>query len=100
MRSSGLAGVGSGMLFSFAAVFVDAFEDFSHVLDLFEERIANVNGTLLRGGKSKAIAWARVDLDDFFAEFIFLLENKAGKISGVFQFGNHHAFDRDVKSFE
>ena len=56
-----------------AAVLVDLFQPFGHVFDLVEERCRNVEGPLLGGGQSKAIAGTRIDFNDFTAQFILLL---------------------------
>ena len=78
-----MAGAAAGMLFGFATVLVNPCENFGHVLDLLEKRGADKYRTFLGGGQSQAITGASVDLDNFASEFVFLLQNKPRKISGV-----------------
>lgn len=54
----------------------------------------------MSGGDGEAIAGACVDLDDFSAQFILLLQDEPCEIGGVFEFGNDDAFDGDVEAFE
>src|SRR5205823_14687682 len=75
-----------GILFGFAAVFVNFLQPFGHVFNLAEEGGGNVEGTLLSGGQGNAIAGAGVDLDNFAPQFILLLKDEAGGVSGFFKF--------------
>ena len=42
-------------------------------------------GSFLRGGDGKAIAGARVDLDDFPRQFVLLLQNQPGEVGRILQ---------------
>lgn len=83
-----------------AAVFVDAFEHFAHVLDLLEERVGDIERFFLRRSERKAITRARIDLDQLSPQFVLLLKNEPRKVCGILQLGNDGALDRDVEPLE
>src|SRR5437879_90926 len=87
-------------LFRLAAVLVNSIQHLAHVFDLFEERIGDVDGTFLSGGQREAIAGTGIDFDNFTGEFVLLLEDEAGKISGVLQLSNYDPLDGDAETFE
>jgi hypothetical protein len=64
--------------------FVDLVEIDRHVFDLLKE-----------GGRG-----AGVNFDDFAAQFVFLLEDEAGVIGGVFEFGDDDPLDGDAETLE
>ena len=86
-------------LFRLAGI-IHPLQRFAHVLDLFPERGGNEDGLVLRGGEGEAIARARVEFDEFAAEFVLLLENDAGEIGGVLQVRDDDALDGDAEAFE
>src|SRR5207247_1472203 len=90
----------AGLRLVFAAIFVDALQDFGHVFHLFEKGTGDVDRPLLGGGNGQAVARARIDLDQFAAEFILLLENDARVVGGIFEFGDDDALDGDVESLK
>ena len=60
----------AGILFGFAAGFIDPVQHLAHVLDLFKKFGGDENRFLLRGGDGEAIAGTRVHLDDFPRQFV------------------------------
>src|SRR5438132_1691830 len=87
-------------LFGFPAVFVDLFEPFRHILDLAEERSSHVERALLRSSQGEAIAGTGVNLDNFPAQFVLLLQDQPGIVGGIFQFRDDGSLDSDVESFQ
>src|SRR5207249_10602693 len=88
------------LLFGLAAVLVDAVKHFTHVLDLFEEGMGDEDRAFLGSGEGEAITGAGIDFDDFAGELVLLLQDQAGEIGGVFQFGDHDPLDGDVETLE
>lgn len=86
----------------FAAALVDAIEDCAHILDLLEEGGRDENGFLLRGGDGEAVAGARIHLDNFPGrlQFILLLQDQPGEVSGVFQVSDDNPFDVDAEALK
>ena len=79
---------------------VHALERIAHVFDLLPERGVDEDGLALGGGEGEAIARARVEFDEFAAEFVLLLENDAGKVGGVLQVGDDDALHGDAEALE
>ncbi len=90
----------SALLLGLAAVFVDAVEHLAHIFDLLEESVGDVDGTLLSGGQSEAIAGASINFDNLASQFVLLLQDQPCEIGRVFEFGNNDAFDGDAEAFE
>src|SRR6266496_3159443 len=104
MRTRGAVELAEGVrameLFGFAAVLVNLLQPLGHVLHLAEKGRGHVERPLLRGRQRDAIARARIDLDNFAAQFILLLEDEPGEIGGVLQLRNDRALDGDVEPVE
>src|ERR1043166_8641037 len=104
MRTRGAVELAEGVrameLFGFAAVLVNFFQPLGHVFHLAEEGGGDVERPLLRRRERDAIARARIDLDNFAAQFILLLENEPGEIGGVLQLGDDGALDGDIEAVE
>ena len=99
MRGNRLAGP-CGLFDFAAAVLIDLVEPLGHVLGLIEQGAGNEKRTLLGGDERKAIAGARVDLNNLPAELVFLLENEPGKERRVLDLGDDGALDADVEPLE
>jgi hypothetical protein len=84
----------------FAGVLADAFEIFSHVLDLLKQGIGNIDGSFLGGGQGQAIAGAGVNFDDLAPQLILLLQNQAGEVGRVFQLRDDDPLDGHVQPLE
>src|SRR6266705_1102617 len=67
------------------AVLVNLLKPLGHILDLVEERTADVKRPFLGGGQGQTIAWPGIDLDDLATQLILLLQNQASEISRVLQ---------------
>ncbi|SPE54669.1 hypothetical protein SBV1_1910014 [Verrucomicrobia bacterium] len=89
-----------GWSFGFPSVFVDAVEHFTHVLDLLEQGIGDVDGAFLSGGQGQAIAGAGINFDDLAGQLVLLLEDQPGEVGGVLEFGDNDALDGNAEAFE
>ena len=87
-------------LLRLAAVLVDPIENFTHVFDLFEEGVGDVDGTFLSGGKREAIAGTRINFNNLSGQFVLLLQNQPREISRVLQLCNYNSFNGNTEAFE
>ena len=83
-----------------AAILIDAFEHFAHILDLLEERRGDIQRFLLGGSQGEAIAGTGIDFHELASKLVLLLKNQPREVSRVPEFGNDGALHRDVEALE
>src|ERR1017187_2776954 len=99
MRASD-GGLTAGILFGFAAGFVDPVQHLAHVLDLFKKLGGDKNRFLLRRGDGETIAGACVHLDNFPRQFVLLLQDEPREVGGILQIRDDNALDIDAEALK
>ena len=78
----------------------DALEDLSHILHIVQYFLGNMDGLVHLQGKHDGITGAGIQLDDFFAELIFHVQNNPRKKGALIHIVNQDALNLGLQTRE